>query len=48
MSELQDKEAYDKIMSSGMFWEFFPTMTGNWEEDKEEFSSVRQNAIQEE
>lgn len=29
------KETYDKVLKSGMFWEFYPQLTGVWEEDKE-------------
>lgn len=27
------EESYDKLLKSGMFWEFHPELTGNWEED---------------
>lgn len=29
------KETYDKVLKSGMFWEWYPQLTGVWEEDKE-------------
>lgn len=28
------KQDYDKLIASGMAWEFHPWLTGNWEEDK--------------
>lgn len=31
------KKQYDKLLDSGMFWEFHPELTGTWEDDKEEF-----------
>jgi hypothetical protein len=31
------KEHYEKLLLSGMFWEFHPDLTGEWEKDKEEF-----------
>jgi len=31
---IQSKENYDKLLSSGMFWEFHPELSGNWESDK--------------
>lgn len=31
------KEDYEALKLSGMFWEFFPEFTGNWEQDKHEF-----------
>ena len=31
---IKTKENYDKLLVSGMFWEFYPELTGNWEVDK--------------
>lgn len=31
------KQEYDLILKSGMFWEWHPTLSGNWQEDKNEF-----------
>ncbi len=31
---IKTKEDYDKLLSSGMFWEFYPELTGEWEKDK--------------
>jgi phenylalanyl-tRNA synthetase beta subunit len=31
---IQKKEDYTKLLKSGMFWEFHPELTGNWEVDK--------------
>lgn len=31
---IQSKENYDKLLSSGMFWEFHPELSGNWDSDK--------------
>lgn len=28
---------YEKLLGSGMFWEFYPGLSGEWEKDKEEF-----------
>ena len=33
--EIKTKENYDKLLASGMFWEFHPELTGIWEVDKE-------------
>ena len=27
---IQTKENYDKLLSSGMFWEFHPELSGKW------------------
>ena len=27
------KQNYDYILKSGLFWEWFPELTGNWDED---------------
>ena len=29
---------YQEIKSSGMFWVYFPELSGNWVADKEEFT----------
>ena len=33
--QIKTKENYDKLLASGMFWEFHPELTGNWEIDKD-------------
>jgi len=30
---MEDKE-YKELLKSGMFWEFYPELTGDWEKDK--------------
>ena len=31
---INTKENYTKLLNSGMFWEFHPELTGDWEVDK--------------
>ena len=31
------KDEYDLLLKSGMFWEFYPDLTGDWEKDKSKF-----------
>lgn len=31
------KENYNKVLNSGMFWEFYPELTGEYEKDKRQF-----------
>tara|TARA_R110002167_G_scaffold226065_1_gene431279 strand:- start:980 stop:1108 length:129 start_codon:yes stop_codon:yes gene_type:complete len=31
---IKTKENYDKLLKSGMFWEFHPELSGNWDKDK--------------
>ena len=31
---IKTKENYNKLLVSGMFWEFHPELSGNWEKDK--------------
>jgi hypothetical protein len=31
----KSKKAYDSLLKSGMFWEFYPQLTGNWDEDRD-------------
>ena len=33
----EHREAYDKLLKSGMFFEFHPTWTGEWDQDKYAF-----------
>jgi len=33
---------YYQLLSSGMFWEFFPELTGEWLKDKEQFLKLKQ------
>jgi hypothetical protein len=33
--QIKTKENYDKLLISGMLWEFYPELTGDWEIDKE-------------
>jgi hypothetical protein len=32
------KEMYDKVLKSGMFWEIYPELSGEFEKDKKQFS----------
>lgn len=32
--KIDTKENYDKLLKSGMFWEFYPELSGDWSEDK--------------
>lgn len=34
-NNIQTEENYNSLLKSGMFWEFHPELTGNWETDKE-------------
>ena len=31
---------YKSLLKSGMFFEFFPQLTGNWDDDKVEFEKI--------
>jgi hypothetical protein len=32
---ISTKESYQMGVKSGMFWEYFPELSGDWEKDKE-------------
>ena len=34
------KKAYFNILYSGMFWEFFPELTGEWDNDKNKWTDI--------
>jgi hypothetical protein len=31
---IKSKESYDSLLKSGMFWEFHPELSGEWEKDR--------------
>lgn len=31
------KNEYQQLLKSGMFFEFYPSLTGNWEKDKNQW-----------
>ena len=33
------REEHASLVKSGMFWEFFPQLTGIWQDDEEEFTN---------
>ena len=33
--QIKTKEDYFSLLNSGMFYEFYPELSGNWEKDKE-------------
>jgi hypothetical protein len=37
MNDSKSEKDYFKLLRSGMFWEIYPELTGEWEKDKEEF-----------
>ena len=32
--QIRQRDNYNKLLNSGMFWEFYPELSGNWEIDK--------------
>lgn len=32
--QINMEENYSKLLNSGMFWEFYPKLTGQWDIDK--------------
>ena len=40
MREIDYKKEYAGLLGSGMFWEWFQTLTGNWDEDKDAFETL--------
>lgn len=41
--EDSSEQAYNLLLKSGMFWEFYPELTGVWEQDKEEWISSQES-----
>jgi hypothetical protein len=40
-SEDIHRQEYKKMLDSGMFFETFPGLTGNWEDDKERWKTLK-------
>jgi hypothetical protein len=34
------KEEYLGLLKSGMFWEFYPQLTGDWDKDKKDWRKI--------
>lgn len=41
--DMSYKLNYDKLLSSGMFFEFHPQLTGDWNKDKETWYDIQNN-----
>ena len=39
--ERRDYEEYKRMLESGMFFELFPALSGDWEKDKLRWQSIR-------
>lgn len=39
------KQEYKKLIAIGMFWELFPFLTGNWEDDKDIFIELTKDKL---
>lgn len=37
---IQTKEDYTKLLNSGMFWEFHPELSGNWQDDERVIKNI--------
>ena len=42
---LECKNEYDSLIKLGMAWEFYPWLTGIWENDKERFINEISNKV---
>jgi hypothetical protein len=45
MENTDFKDAYQKVLESGMFWEFHPELTGDYSKDKLEWETIYQNLL---
>lgn len=37
------RQNYEKLLSSGMFWEFYPELSGEWKKDREVWEKIAAN-----
>lgn len=40
MNKIESKLEYDSLLKSGMFWEFYPFLSGEWGKDKLQWSNI--------
>lgn len=38
---IKTEENYNKLLNSGMFWEFHPELSGDWKKDKQLIDCVK-------
>lgn len=43
--QIKTKKDYDSLLKSGMFWEFHPELSGNWEEDSKLINPVKKKLL---
>jgi hypothetical protein len=36
---------YEELLASGMFWVFYPTLTGDWSRDEEQWIEIHKELI---
>jgi len=37
MNDSKSEKDYFNLLKSGMFWEIYPQLTGDWDKDKDEY-----------
>jgi len=37
---MKAQEEYKSLLNSGMFWEFYPELTGEWGKDKKQWAEI--------
>ena len=42
---IQKKEDYTKLLESGMFWEFHPELSGNWQDDDKVIKNINYDTV---
>lgn len=42
---IQTKEDYTKLLNSGMFWEFHPELSGNWQDDEMVIKNINYDTV---
>jgi hypothetical protein len=42
-NEKATKEYYDKVLNHGRFFEFYPTLTGDWEIDEVQWKFIQEH-----
>lgn len=45
-NEVEARNEYDGILKSGMFWEFFPSLSGDWVSDRKEWLEIHKSLVE--
>ena len=39
------EKEYKELLASGMFWEFYPQLSGEWQKDEQQWNDIYNEAV---